>query len=287
MEIGNESPAVVYGNDSRREVATINNKTIEILSQISVALVEKTSLKKASDGSVEILGQSLSEKGNFCPTEPFIKQRAGAFCSGVLFRGKYVLTAGHCLSEADSCAKAAFVFGYKLPKGSENWNYRVPAKNVFTCKRIVAKHYLGVVGGGTTDSQLRTDFAIVELDRQVANQGAIAVNQTNIAVRSPVFVLGYPTGLPQKYADGIVTENQVNANYFKTQMDTYGGNSGSPVFNANGVLEGLLIQGHQDYARTPAGCIASVKCLTGGNNCLGERVIKAEQIRKFLKINSF
>jgi V8-like Glu-specific endopeptidase len=102
-----------------------------------------------------------------------------------------------------------------------------------------------------------------------------------------VYILGYPSGLPLKYTDGIVLDNKVNAVYFRTNADTYGGNSGSPVFNSQGALEGLLIQGHKDYARTPAGCIASVKCLTGGNNCAGERVIKADLIRKFLKINSF
>ena len=59
--------------------------------------------------------------------------------------------------------------------------------------------------------------------------------------------MGHPSGLPLKYADGarvFETEND----YFSTNLDTFGGNSGSPVFNADTLeVEGILVRGDTDY----------------------------------------
>lgn len=288
LNIEEDSVKVVYGKDSRVDITSVSSNAIENLSKFSVALIRKSQLATSPDGAIELTGKTLQQSGNFCPTEPFIQQRAASFCSGILFRGKYVLTAGHCMNEKTSCQDTAFVFGYQIPKGSPNWNYKVPAKNVFSCRRIIAHHFLDgnpLVAGNA--NHVRNDFTVVELDRQVANQGAIAVTASNPKLLDPVMVIGYPSGLPLKLATGVVIEGNPNAVYFRTNLDTYGGNSGSPVFNQNGALEGILIQGHQDYARTSAGCIASVKCISNGNLCLGERVLKAHLIQKFLKINSF
>ncbi|MBL7542168.1 MAG: trypsin-like peptidase domain-containing protein [Bdellovibrionaceae bacterium] len=288
FNISDESAGVIYGKDSRLDLNSVNSKAIENLSRISVALIDKSKLRASADGMIEITGKTLQQSAKFCPSEPFIQQRAPAFCSGILFRGKYVLTAGHCMSEPTSCADTAFVFGFQIPNGSTNWNYKVPARNVFSCRRIVAHQFLdGSRPMGALSTHVRNDFSVVELDRQVANQGAIAVTETPPKLLDPVMVLGYPSGLPLKYANGVVLESIPNAVYFRTNLDTYGGNSGSPVFNATGALEGILIQGHQDYARTSTGCLASVKCINGGNFCMGERVLKAHLIQKFLKINSF
>ena len=47
-------------------------------------------------------------------------------------------------------------------------------------------------------------------------------------------------------------------NYFITNTDTYGGNSGSPVFNEEtGLVEGMLIQGANDFLETQDGCMRS------------------------------
>jgi S1-C subfamily serine protease len=84
-------------------------------------------------------------------------------------------------------------------------------------------------------------------------------------VGTKLFVIGHPTGLPQKIADGasVKIANAVSyidpigsiirkANFFTANLDTYAGNSGSPVFNKRtGKVEGILVQGAEDFRRNP------------------------------------
>src|SRR5262249_37357901 len=83
-----------------------------------------------------------------------------------------------------------------------------------------------------------------------------------------VHVIGHPSGLPAKFAGGAaVRNNQPNA-FFVANLDTYGGNSGSPVFNSDThVVEGILVRGDADFVQQGA-CSVSLICPTTG--CRGE-----------------
>src|SRR3712207_7230060 len=63
----------------------------------------------------------------------------------------------------------------------------------------------------------------------------------------PYTTLFRSSGLPTKIADGARVV-RANASFFEADLDTFGGNSGSPVFDArtNTVL-GLLVRGATDY----------------------------------------
>jgi hypothetical protein len=62
--------------------------------------------------------------------------------------------------------------------------------------------------------------------------------------------------------------NNAPAAFFVANLDTYGGNSGSPVFNSNTrEVEGVLVRGETDFA-TQGGCQVSLVCPTSG--CRGE-----------------
>jgi hypothetical protein len=58
------------------------------------------------------------------------------------------------------------------------------------------------------------------------------------------------------------------AAFFTANLDTYGGNSGSPVFNADShEVEGVLVRGDTDFV--PVGmCMISAVCPMNG--CHGE-----------------
>ena len=65
----------------------------------------------------------------------------------------------------------------------------------------------------------------------------------------------------------------MHGKYFSANLDTYGGNSGSAVFNANtGVVEGILVRGATDYVSDPSqgGCRVS--------NILGKHAGKGEDV---------
>ena len=64
--------------------------------------------------------------------------------------------------------------------------------------------------------------------------------------------------------------------YFVANLDTYGGNSGSAVFNAKtGVIEGILVRGENDYVYK-GNCRVSNVCASDG--CRGEDVTKLSAI---------
>ncbi len=272
------STGVIYGRDSRSEVHYVPIKMVQQISNLSVALIMTNRLKSEKD-TVEIIGENLQESENLCSSEKFIEQRTSAYCSGVLIDATHVLTAGHCVFTQKECDETSFVFGYEYYLGSI-MNYKVPKSNVYSCARIVAA---AKNAEGTSEDKLGFDFSIIELDRAFPAKMQIAINVNDDLKRGDgLFTIGYPVGLPKKFADGVVASNSNQNLYFRASLDTYGGNSGSPVFNTkNGGLEGILISGEDDFMQAPEyDCRVSHKCTQG--SCTGEQVLKMSKIKKYL-----
>jgi hypothetical protein len=94
-----------------------------------------------------------------------------------------------------------------------------------------------------------------------------------ISAAARLFVIGHPCGLPQKYAPGAKVRHNSATPFFVANLDTYGGNSGSPVFNAASYkVEGILVRGENDFV-TNGSCYVSLVCPTTG--CRGEDVTRA------------
>ena len=86
-------------------------------------------------------------------------------------------------------------------------------------------------------------------------------------------VIGYPSGLPVKIAFGDETVlMRKEGPWLIANLDTYGGNSGSPVFNAQGEVEGILVRGAVDY-RFGGVCFRSNRI---ANSAGSEAVTKAD-----------
>jgi V8-like Glu-specific endopeptidase len=216
-----------------------------------------------------------------CPNEPFREQPTGAFCSGTLVGRDLVMTAGHCITSEEDCKNTRFVFGFAVKKKGGSAPAEVPATEVYSCSKIeVTKldsskhpgidHGLAAMLGVVLDQ----DYAIVRLDRKVLNHRPLKVNKTPaLPAGAPLFVIGHPSGLPMKIADDATVKNPGDGeNYFEANLDTYGGNSGSAVFNAKtNLIEGILVRGDQDFKKGPADCVVSnVLPQSGG----GEAVTK-------------
>ncbi|HAU89128.1 MAG TPA: serine protease, partial [Elusimicrobia bacterium] len=69
--------------------------------------------------------------------------------------------------------------------------------------------------------------------------------------------------------------------YFVADLDTFGGNSGSPVFNTRTKkIEGILVRGDEDFLDSPAGCTTMATYeQTGGR---GEDVTKISEVEKYI-----
>jgi hypothetical protein len=114
-----------------------------------------------------------------------------------------------------------------------------------------------------------TDWALVQIDRPVLNRPYVRIRRSGkIPDGAAVHVIGHPCGLPKKYAGGAVVRDNTPSPYFVANTDTYGGNSGSPVFNhATHEVEGILVRGETDFVWN-GNCRVSNVC--PANGCRGE-----------------
>jgi V8-like Glu-specific endopeptidase len=240
------STKVIYGDDNRVDVYESNNSMFVELSKSTAAMIPNSNIKKAWGGKTyTIKSKTLAQRG-ICKSERFADQPTAANCSGFLVGDKYLVTAGHCIRSQSDCAGSHWVFNYKM-KNSTDANLELPANDVYRCKKIISQ---------SLDSRTRDDYALIELDRVTDKRPLTFRKKGKIAMNTKLVVIGHPTGLPTKIADGAWVRS-INNVYLSANLDTYGGNSGSAVFNAvNGEVEGILVRGATDYVSN-GGCRVS------------------------------
>jgi hypothetical protein len=249
----NARQRAIYGVDDRQDTKDITNARQKALAEASVALVETGDLQAAGAGFA-LRTKSYKTEYNLCANERYASQPLGCFCSGVLVAADVVATAGHCIKSQADLAKVRFVFGFRMIDDAKA-RTEFGADDVYTGAAILGRQ---LTSGGT-------DWALVRLDRAVVGRQPVPLRRTGkIADDEPVFVIGHPCGLPQKVAGGARVRNNNPSTHFVANLDTYGGNSGSPVFSSRTFeLEGLLVRGQTDFVST-GNCNVSMVFPTSG-----------------------
>lgn len=263
----------IYGEDNRLELfaAPQDMKTLSD----SVVSFWKAGSVELADGSAKLQTMNFGERANLCPDEKFREQPIGAFCSGSLVGEDLVMTAGHCVKNDSDCADTRMVFGYAIKKEGEAAITTLPSGEVYSCSKIVKRFLGGEPGSDNPEGQhLGADFALIQLDRKVTGHKPLAINRgTSLKAGDAITVIGHPVGLPLKVAGDATVRDFSKIGYFVADLDTFGGNSGSPVFNnTTKKIEGILVRGDTDFLQSPAGCTTMATYeQTGGR---GEDVIK-------------
>lgn len=283
---------VIYGSDNRKDYyeADLAQRSI------SASVAGLVSLNRFSKGRVsntfDIASVSLEDAMNLCPSEKFSDQMIAPNCTGFLVGPDIMVTAGHCYlmksTAEERCQNSVWVFDYSQKSRYSNPTKGIPLQNIYACEKVLAAKYDGV-----------NDFAIIKLSRRVTGRKPLRVRTTGkISSSTSVMVIGHPSGLPMKIADqGKVTYNSVKET-FSTTLDTFHGNSGSPVFDARtGIVEGILTQGKTDYipsdVKDANSCMVvntcdnnAKKCQTpheGGSVAHGEVVYRITNISRILE----
>lgn len=252
---------VIYGEDNRKDVYDSPNASFIEMAKSTAAMISGTNLKTILNGEVEITGSTLQARG-ICAQERFSQQISAANCSGFLVADNKLVTAGHCIKNEADCKSYKWVFDYKV-ESAEQGKVNVPASSVYSCKKIISRKL---------DATSKDDYAFIELDRAVSDRQPVKLRKTGkIAKGDALVVIGHPTGLPTKISDGANVRN-LQGKFFVANLDTYGGNSGSAVFNVETEeVEGILVRGETDYVYNSAlGCQVSNVCPSDG--CRGEDV---------------
>jgi hypothetical protein len=255
---------VINGRDDRKEIAQYNSPTFRRYAKSVAVQVHKYDLEEYSASSYTFdTGYTLKEAMNTCPSERFSNQPVIGNCTGFLIAPDILLTAGHCFAQGQfDCDSMSWVFDYVKGRNV------IAKRDVYNCKELMVQNTSGI---------FRTnDYAIVKLDRRVSGRGFLKLRTSGQAKKNdPVVVIGHPMGLPMKIA-GNASIRSKRSRYFFTDLDTYGGNSGSPVFNAiTGLVEGILISGEEDF-------INAGQCFVSSEHGKGKE--KVFNIRKIKEI---
>lgn len=262
---------VIYGADNRVDLYQVSDPLLLAAADSTVALVQASDLSLNSAGNFVLAGAQLGPDNSLCKSEPFYSQQTGAFCSGFLVEADTIVTAGHCIQDASDCSSTKFAFGFSIKSLSQKYN-EFPKEDVVGCKSVVH----------TQHPNDDADFAIIKLDRPILNHMPLRLaQQKNLKVGDAVFVIGHPTGLPTKIAGGANVRSASEPGFFVANLDTYGGNSGSAVFNAQTLeVEGILVRGENDYVMS-GDCRVSNHCTNEG--CRGEDVTKISSVLPYLQ----
>jgi V8-like Glu-specific endopeptidase len=277
---------VAYGEDNRIDVVDSRNNFRKNLAKSTATQIPNKNLTLSEDGQTYALANTtladlmprLSWGTPLCEGEKFEKQLAIGNCSGFLVGDKYLVTAGHCMTSQADCDGSKWAFDYK--KG-EIEDLEMEASKIYSCKTIIKQDL---------NNSTQMDYALVELDRVVTDREPLSYRtEGKINIGEGVVVIGSPSGLPLKIAGDATVQANDEDSHFGADLDTFGGNSGSAVFNArSGEVEGILVRGAKDYKTvirtkedgTSYRCMTVNFCEDGvsGWSCGGEDVTRITNV---------
>lgn len=286
---------IIYGVDNREDIVNIKDIKLKNLASAVAARIDRWSYHKedtlVSFDQLPIISDPFVM--NLCKDEKFASQPVLSDCSGFLIGEDILVTAGHCMTAEDTtvrdirtsgCKYYDWIFDYEVDKNEKFSSFNRSSDNIYKCENVIF--------ATLTDED---DFAIIKLDRKVKGRTPLKFRSSRkIKLGEDIFVIGHPSGLPKKISMGAKVIENKTKEFFTTNLDTFGGNSGSPVFNANTLeVEGILVRGRTDYRMDSfegESCMRVNHCDDNGKNCIevdpyidGEEVTRITELKKILK----
>lgn len=245
LKIGGVGNKSIYNLDDREIITKTTDASIQELSK-SVAmifyeddLVDKDTAEQTSTIFSNLLSLKPPMGYNYCPSEKFgthVAYKRG--CTGFLIGKDILVTAGHCFKSKNDCHRKLIAFSVTENTEAER-GFKISNSNIYSCSKILFQEY------NQTESFL--DFAIIQLDRKTDRKPLKFRQAKQLESEDGLFMIGHPLGLPMTYAPGGKIIDNTNDIFFRSSLDSFHGNSGSPVFNSNtNIVEGILVRGESD-----------------------------------------
>ena len=254
---GSVQTRAIFGKDDRQELFSVPDQWREI----GRSIAGKVSADHITDhGSYwELHGEPLSAKE--CPGNRFSDEITGPSCTGFLVKPDLLVTAAHCIKAQDDCDNFYWVFQYALD-GAGDRNYtKAGADRVYRCKKIVSRNYQNFGD---------IDYAILQLDRPVEGRKPLKLGlEAQVSPGVELVNIGNSNGLPLKFKDSAkILHVKPTGQAFDSEMDTFGGDSGSPVFDAaTGEVLGITSSGHADHFHDGSSNCRQLKVCQPGEKC--------------------
>ncbi|MEM6954255.1 MAG: serine protease [Myxococcota bacterium] len=239
-DVAPSSAAVVYGEDDREEVFEHASAPHRFVAENAVAVAMSAGwIDDSNPRDVRITyRRTLGDAQDLCRGVAFAEQIEPGTCSGTLIDEQHLLTAAHCVDDADSCdGSEAWVFGFRL--AAPGTLATLTSDDVYRCASIVVAEDDGEV-----------DYAVLRLDRPVVGRDAPTLRPLplGLSVGTSLTLIGHPNGIPMKIADGgEVRRSDRDGRWLSASVDAFSGNSGSGVFDDEARLVALLDSGDTDY----------------------------------------
>lgn len=186
----------------------------------------------------KVEGKNVTAK--MCAGVKFARQPIAARCTAFLVSDDTLVTAKHCLDEDIEKKNARAVFGFASYSPG---TYRI------TFKRDAVYE---LDAPGMRPCKNGQDCVMVKMKRAAAPRFKRLKIAAAVTPNAPVYVIGFPQGLPLKVAGNdpdaraTVKPGTINDYTFEATLDTFGGNSGSPIFNSSHQAIGILTSGEDD-----------------------------------------
>jgi V8-like Glu-specific endopeptidase len=269
--VANAHNKIVYGVDNRKDLYEVEPRLQEV-AQSTAAMVNNSKLgMNYIVSSSNYLASTLGQREMLCSDQRFKEQPVLAYCSGFLIAPDVLVTAGHCMDSENSCSGYSWVFGFNLASSVQVYP-RVTNDNIYKCKEVIKTRL---------DSLTDQDYAIIKLDRPVTgNRKPLKLATRRAEVGDEILMIGHPSGLPTKIADGAQVLGQQTAS-FRTNLDAFHVNSGSAVFDSQSLeVIGILVRGRSDYRTREMSSCEEVNVMAMSDG--GESVSHISQVKNAL-----
>lgn len=234
----------IYGADERHFIDSHSAPKLSELSQ-SVALIVSKDVVNKKLFKTTISATLLSEPSelNLCKDEKFADHHSVNSCTGFLIGEDLLVSGGHCFMDESDCKNKIIAFDVTV-KSEFNRGYKISSQNIFECKNIIAHEY---------NQDSKSDFSLIRLKRKALGRKGLKLRtQGSLKKGDSVFMIGHPLGLPLIVTNDAAVVDSDQTHFFKATLNSFAGNSGSPVFNSKTFeVEGILVRGEEDFLQDP------------------------------------
>lgn len=271
------APKVIFDNDTRRPIEQTPTSVRQRAHAVGL-MFSPVYLEQRADGLFDFDFVTHEENASVCPNTRFAQLPTAAInCTGFLVAPDLVVTAGHCMVNTGVaqdevtafCRDFHWYFNYQVPRTQTGPKLKgIDPNDIYQCKNVlVARHETTMSGVGVIDT-FGHDYALIQLDRPVQNVRPLKLSPSRIRTGTMVNMIGHPDGLPKVWSPLGRVQEVHSPLYFEATLDSFGGNSGSPVMNDLGEVLGVLVRGPDDYVwNERRGCYEAQVCRTHSREC--------------------
>lgn len=267
--------AAIYGKDTRQDIAKLPQQWKQVAEAVAVALPSFYLTEFDADHytHTEANQRPYAQTLGLCQDVKFAQQKTFGHCTAFLIHPQIVVSAGHCFLPAGTvmdqahsyCDNFSFWFGYNNQKTPvAELGARIEKRNVAQCKKVI----YATNNQAMLPEDNPIDFAIYELKQPITHIQPLKISNKKIQPGDLLTSIGHPQGLPAKHTGFTPLIHSFDTT-LSAYIDSLSGDSGSPAFNQQGEVIGILISGHQydTYNDTQSGCDRLNHCTNQGKNC--------------------